>query len=150
MSLITSFLISYLRFMMKFLIVFILIVPMTSLAQKKIELKRRYLGSYEGTIPGYKVESSQDILDVSPALIQIEIGKNQVELTVGGNTLYGTYEIMFEAKKYYLMDVTVEGQLATERILVYKTGKHLSRDGMYPQPVTELKKLKKRRSTKGS
>lgn len=115
---------------------------MVSLAQDKIELKRKYLGVYEGIIPGYKVVSAQDILDVSPAPIRIKIGKNQVELTVGGNSLYGTYEIMFEAKSYYLMDVTVDGQLATERILVYKNGKHLSRDGMYPQPVTELKKAK--------
>lgn len=122
----------------------LLIVPMFASAQKKIDLKRRYQGSYVGTIPGYKVESSRDIMFVSETVINIKIGKNQVEVTVGGNTLYGSFEIMFEAKKYYLLDVTIENQLATERILVYKTGKRLSRDGMYPQPVTELKKTRRK------
>ena len=123
----------------------LLIVPMFASAQKQIELKRRFLGNYAGTIPGYKVESSEDIMYVSPADILITIGKNQVEVSVGGNTLYGSYEVMFEAKKYYLLDVTIDGQLATERIMVYKFGKHLSRDGMYPQPVTELFKTKRKK-----
>lgn len=124
----------------------LLIVPMFASGQKKIDLKRKYQGNYVGTIPAYKVESSQHIMNVSASDISILIGKEQVQVTVGGNTLYGTYEVMFEAKKYYLLDVTIEGQLATERIMVYKAGKRLSRDGMYPQPVTELKKQKKRRN----
>ena len=146
MSFIASILIYYLRYMTKYALLFLLILPMLSFGQKKIDLKRKYLGSYSGTIPGYRVESAQDIMNVSSTDIVIKIGKNQVEITVGGNLLYGTYTVMFEAKSYYLLDVTVDGQLATERILVYKRGKHLSRDGMYPQPVTELKKDKKSKS----
>ena len=95
-------------------------------------------------IPSYRVQSSEDIMFVAQSEILIKIGENQVEMTVGSITMFGTYEVMFEAKKYYLLDVAVEGQLATERIMVYKRGKHLSRDGMYPQPVTELDKIKKR------
>ena len=120
----------------------LLVLPMFANAQRTIELKRKYLGQYIGTIPGYKVESSEDIMNVTPTDILIKIGKTQVEITVGGNTLFGSYEVMFEAQKYYLIEVQVEGQLATERIMVYKRGKRLSRDGMYPQPVTELKKKK--------
>lgn len=118
---------------------------MLSFGQNKIELKRKFLGSYEGTIPGYKLESSQDIMNVGSTDIVITIGKNQVEITVGGNLLFGTFIVMFEAKTYYLLDVTVDGQLANEKILVYKRGRHLSRDGMYPQPVTELTKIKKKK-----
>jgi len=114
-------------------------------AQKTISLKRKFLGSYVGMIPSYKVQSSEDIMFVTQAKILIKIGKNQVEMAVGGNSMLGTYEVMFEAKKYYLLDVRIDGQLANERILVYKSGKRLSRDGMYPQPVTELKKMKKSR-----
>jgi len=141
---IASHLISYLRYMSKYIIMILLIVPMFASAQKKIDLKRKYQGSYVGTIPGYKVESSEHIMYVAPSEITSSIGKNQVQVNVGGNTMYGTFEIMFEAKKYYLLDVTIDGQLATERIMVYKTGKRLSRDGMYPQPVTELKKKRRR------
>ena len=121
----------------------LLILPSLAFGQKKIELKRKYLGTYAGVIPSYKVESSEDIMVVSKSDIKIIIGKTQVEITVGENTLFGSYEVMFEAQKYYLLDVKVEGQLATERVMVYKRGKRLSRDGMYPQPVTELKKMKK-------
>jgi hypothetical protein len=135
----------YLRYMRKFIILTLLLVPMLASAQKTISLKRKYLGSYVGMIPSYRVQSSEDIMFVTQSKILIKIGKNQVEMTVGGNTMFGTYEVMFEAKKYYLLDVTIDDQLATERIMVYKSGKHLSRDGMYPQPVTELEKMKKRR-----
>jgi hypothetical protein len=131
--------------MIKYLIVLALMVPLTGSAQKKIQLKRKFLGTYIGTIPAYKIESDDELLFVSQSDIKIEIGKNQVQITVGGNQLYGSYEVMFEAQKYYLLDVKVEGQLATERIMVYKRGKHLSRDGMFPQPVTDLYKAKKRR-----
>ena len=135
----------YLRYMRKFIILTLLLVPMLASAQKTISLKRKYLVSYVGMIPGYKVQSSEDIMFVTQSKILIKIGKNQVEMTVGGNMMFGTYEVMFEAKKYYLLDVTIDDQLATERIMVYKSGKHLSRDGMYPQPVTELNKMKKSR-----
>ena len=130
--------------MRKFIILTLFLVPVFASAQKTISLKRKYLGSYVGMIPSYRVQSSEDIMFVAQSEILIKIGENQVEMTVGSITMFGTYEVMFEAKKYYLLDVAVEGQLATERIMVYKRGKHLSRDGMYPQPVTELDKIKKR------
>lgn len=133
--------------MAKYTLLFLLIFPILSFGQNKIELKRKYLGSYEGIIPGYSIESSQDIMNVAATDIVITIGKNQVEITVGGNALFGTFTVMFEAKSYYLLDVVVDGQLANERILVYKRGRHLSRDGMYPQPVTELTKIKKKKKS---
>ena len=62
---------------------------------------------------------------------------------IGYNENFDIACVMFEAQKYFLLDVKIEGQLATERIMVYKRGKKLSRDGMYPQPVTELRKKKR-------
>lgn len=138
----------YLRYMRKFIILTLLLVPMFASAQKTISLKRKFLGSYVGMIPSYRVQSSEDIMFVTQSKILIKIGKNMVEMTVGGNVMFGTYEVMFEANKYYLLDVKIDDQLATERIMVYKRGKRLSRDGMYPQPVTELKKMKRNRAKK--
>lgn len=112
--------------------------------QKEVELKKKYHGYYEGVIPGYRVQSGSELLFVSRAPISISIGENQLEVKVGENSLFGTYEVMFEAEKYYLLDVKIDGQLANERIMVYKSGKKLSRDGMFPQPVTSLKKLSAR------
>lgn len=130
--------------MRNLLLLILFLLPMMAFSQKKINLKRRFLGTYEGEIPAYVYESGSEMMNVAAETIVIEIGKNQVSIKIGDNVLYGTFTIMFEAKTYYLLDVRIEGQLANERIMVYKTGKRLSRDGMYPQPVTELKKLRKR------
>jgi len=45
---------------------------------------------------------------------------------------------MFEGKKYFLLYVKIEEKLAGERIVVYKKGKKISRDGLYPQPSAFL------------
>lgn len=116
-----------------------------SFSQKEIKLKRKYRGYYEGVIPGYDMLSNGELHFVSSAPIEITIGENQVQVKVGNNTMLGAYDVMFEADRYYLLDVNIEGQLANERIMVYKRGKKLSRDGMFPQPIASLKKNKKRR-----
>jgi hypothetical protein len=41
-----------------------------------------------------------------------------------------------------LLDCKINGQLANERVVVFKKGKKISRDGLYPQPNTILLKSK--------
>ncbi len=125
-------------------LVFILFTffSISSFAQKEIDLKRRYFGNYKGEISSYKLDTSNEIIDVSSTPIYVKLTKDDVVITIGTRQLRGFYEVMFEAKKYYLLEAEVEGQVAPERIMVYKRGKHIARDGMYPQPVTELKKFK--------
>lgn len=125
------------------LILFLLSAGVT-FGQKEIKLKKKFQGTYEGVIPEYSIQSNGELHFVSSASIAIVIGENQVQVQVGENMMIGTFEIMFKAEKYFLLDVDIEGQLANERILVYKKGKKLSRDGMFPQPVTTLKKTKRR------
>lgn len=120
-----------------------IIISWSSFAQDEIELKRRYLGSYKGTIPSYTVESELKEVEVASSPILIHIEKEGITVTIGSRTIQGTYKVMFKADKYYLLDATMEGELVNEKILVYRRGKKLSRDGMYPQPVTELKKFKR-------
>ena len=126
----------------KFVIFIVLLLPVFAFGQKKIDLKRKYFGAYEGVIPSYRMESSEDLMFVSEAPIRVAIEKSTVHVKIGEYQASGTYKVLFAAKKYYLLDVTIDGQFATERIMVYKRGKKLSRDGMYPQPVAELKKVK--------
>ena len=126
--------------MRKFLIAFFLIVPIAIFAQKPIDLKKKFYGGYKGTIPSYKIDTGTEVVEVGACEIFIEINANDINLAIGKNNLHGTYRVMFEAKSYYLLDVKVDEQLATERIMVYKRGRKLSRDGMYPQPVAELSK----------
>lgn len=117
-------------------------VPLLSFSQKEIKLKKKYFGKYKGTVPAYQIDTGAEILQVTESAIYINLAKDQISVTVGNNKMYGTYQVMFAAKTYYLLDAKIDGQLATERIMVYKRGRKIARDGMYPQPVTELKKYK--------
>lgn len=129
---------------MKWIIALLLIVPFGLTAQKEIKLKRKYLAIYEGVIPSYSMGSALEVVDVDETTITVTIGKEFIYTTIGDRKLQGTYVVMFEADTYYLIDATMNGQLANERILVYKRGKKISRDGMYPQPLADLKKKKRR------
>jgi predicted secreted protein len=129
---------------MKWIIVLLLILPLGASAQKKIKLKRKYLAKYEGVIPAYSMGSALEVVDVDEVPITVTIGKGFIYTTIGDRKLQGTYVVMFEAETYYLLDATMQGQMANERILVYKRGKRISRDGMYPQPVADLKKKRRR------
>jgi hypothetical protein len=128
---------------MKWIIVLILVFPFALNAQKEIKLKRKYMAKYVGVIPAYSMGSALEIVDVDETPITVTIGKEFIYTTIGERKLQGTYTIMFEADTYYLLDATMTGQLANERILVYKRGKKISRDGMYPQPLADLKKKRK-------
>ena len=112
--------------------------------QKEINLKKKFRGYYEGTIPEYSIQSNGELHFVSSAPISITIGADVIQVRVGDNEMMGSYEVMFKAEKYFLLDVNIDGQLANERVMVYKKGKKLSRDGMFPQPVSTLKKVKKK------
>ncbi len=127
---------------MKWIIVLLLIVPFALSAQKEIKLKRKYLGKYEGVVPAYSMGSALEVVDVDQTPITVTIGKEFIYTTIGERKLQGTFVIMFEAESYYLLDATMTGQLANERILIYKHGKKISRDGMYPQPLADLKKTR--------
>ena len=124
------------------LIILFTLCTINSFAQKEINLKRKYFGNYKGQIASYKLDTSNEIIDVGSTAIYVELNKDDVIITIGTRELRGFYEVMFEAKKYYLIEAELQGQVAPERIMVYKRGKHIARDGMYPQPVTELKKFK--------
>ena len=126
--------------MRKMVLSLLFLMPMALLAQKNITLKKRYLGTYAGTIPAYKLDAGAEVLEVSSSAIYILLDKEKIDLTIGNRTISGTYEVMFEAKKYYLLDAKMDDQLANERIMVYKRGRKIARDGLFPQPFAELKR----------
>ena len=128
---------------MRWMVLLWLMLPLFSLSQKQVDkLKRKYLGNYKGVISNYETRVGSGYVEVAETPIYIRLDKKRAEFIIGNRSFGGEYKIMFMAETYYLLDVTIPGAAATERILVYKNGKRLSRDGMYPQPVTELKKYK--------
>ena len=128
--------------MSRFLFLLLFILPVLLSAQQPIELKKKFQGTYEGAIPAYQLDSGKEIVDVDLTPIQIQITDKNVFLQIGKNKLSGSYTIMFEAKTYFLLDCRIDNQLAGERIVVYKKGKKISRDGLFPQPSVQLEKTK--------
>ena len=105
--LMASILICYLSSMGKYIIFVLLLLPVFTFGQRKSDLKRKYFGAYEGVIPGYCMESSEDMMFVSGASIRIEIEKSKLHIRIGQYLTSGTYEVLFIAKKYYLLDVKI-------------------------------------------
>jgi hypothetical protein len=111
-------------------------------SQKPIELKKKFFGSYAGEIATFKMDTGEDLVDIEKEKITIEIAADNVVFNIGRRQLKGTYEVLFEAKSYLVLDCKIPGRLAGERIVVYKHGKRISRDGLYPQPSAMLYKQK--------
>lgn len=124
----------------QFLILLLALAPSLLYGQKTEKLKKKFFGTYEGMIPAYKEDIGGDVVNVSEISIVVELSADSLHIAIGNHHLKGSYEVMFKADDYYLLDARMEGQLAAERILVYKRGKRIAREGMYPQPLAELEK----------
>lgn len=119
-----------------------------SQAQKTSEVKRKFFGNYKGVIASYKIDSGKEVLNVDSTSIGVTIADSTIELVIGKNQLKGTYDVMFESDDYYFLNCTIEGQLAGERIMVYKKGKKICRVGITPQPIAMLYRYKVRKGEK--
>lgn len=104
-------------------------------------IKKKYLGLYSGTIPTYKMDIGSDVIDVQPVSISIELFSNAISQQIGLTKREGSWRIYFEGKSYYILNARFDNQLVEERIIVYKKGKKIGREGLFPQPTTELKKI---------
>jgi hypothetical protein len=108
--------------------------PLVLSAQKPIDLKKKFFGTYVGEISAFQLDSGKDLLEVDKTIIKVIIQEKTITFTIGKDAIEGTYVVLFEGKKYFLLDCIIENQLAGERIVVYKKGNKISRDGLYPQP----------------
>ena len=124
-----------------FLLVFFSI-SFLGVAQKPIDLKKRYFGNYEGPVNSFKLDTGEDLVDVEKTSMRISIDEKNVVFDVCRYHLEGTYKVLFEAQKYFVLDCTIPGRVAGERIVIYKRGKQISRDGLFPQPSAMLEKVK--------
>ncbi|MEN9998944.1 MAG: hypothetical protein RI922_1934 [Bacteroidota bacterium] len=128
--------------MKRFVFLILVFVPILLTAQKPIELKKKYFGSYEGQISSFQLDGGNDLIDVDSVPIRVSISQSNVQITVGKQMNTGLYSVLFEGDKYFVLDCRMEGQLAGERLVIFKHGKKISREGLYPQPNTFLLKVK--------
>lgn len=128
--------------MKRFVFLMLVFVPFLLTAQKPIELKKKFFGSYEGQISSFELDGGQDLIAIDSVNIQVEISSKNVQITIGKQMSKGAYSVLFEGDDYFVLDCRMEDQLAGERIVVYKRGKKISREGLYPQPNAFLFKVK--------
>lgn len=126
---------------MKKLAVFVAITCLSNFSFGQI--KKKLLGVYEGKVPTYELNTGTDLIQVKEATIQVDLTAIGLSITVGNQKKMGTYNIVLDTDSYYVLEAILENQAAPERIMLYKKGKKLSREGLTPQPDVLLVKMKK-------
>ncbi len=101
-------------------------------------LKRKYYGTYEGQINEYPVEIDKKLIQVKSVPIRIEINAGYLNIQVGKLNTRGNYKVLFEADDYFVLDAVMENQSIGERIVVFRKGGKISRDGLFAQPSARL------------
>ncbi len=129
--------------MRKLFFLLTLFVGFLSAAQTSGQLKKRFLGTYTGFIPSYKTVSSN--IQVDSVAFTIELSNNHLQFTLGKLEFEGEYTILLETSTYFILECKMDDRIANERIMVYKRGKKISRDGLFPQPNATLYKLRKKK-----
>ena len=110
----------------------------SSVAFGQAKLKRKYYGIYNGKINSYKLKTNGDVLDVAAVPIQVELYAGYLNIYIGKSTSKGNYTILFEGEDYWVLNARMDNNSIGERIIVYKKGDKISRDGLYPQPSALL------------
>jgi hypothetical protein len=123
---------------MKKLLAFVFILFIFSVSAQS-KLKKKYFGKYEGEIGSYTIDSGTDLLQIQKSSIEIEFKANgTLTQKIGKLTKEGSWKLFFEADDYFVFDVTFSDQAMSDRILLYKKGKKISREGITPQPSSIL------------
>ena len=103
-------------------------------------LKKKLYGIYTGTIPAYTLDIGADVIDVNATTITIDLSEERVTQQLGNTLQQGTWEIVTSDKLVIVLSVRLEGQLTEELLTLYKKTKTIRREGIFPQPTTELTK----------
>jgi hypothetical protein len=106
------------------------------------ELKKKLLGSFEGTIPSYAIDFQGEVLQVPVAPIRIDLQAAQKAILIlNGQSKQGNYKILAEDKTSITLECLFVGDDIPEILILFKKEKRLERKGVYPQPDVFLKKI---------
>lgn len=107
------------------------------------QVKKNLLGTYAGQISSYTLNTGLQSFKVEAVSIEVKIEKDSLFVQIGNTAIKGTYDVLLDKPNYYVLVGKMENQLADERIILYKKGKKISREGIQPQPDALLQKKKK-------
>ena len=75
--------------------------PLVLSAQKPIDLKKKFFGTYVGEIPAFQLDSGKDLLDVDQTIIKVIIQAKTTTFTIGKKAIEGRYIVLFEVKNNF-------------------------------------------------
>jgi len=119
---------------------FFLLVAYSTLSQ----VKKRDQGVYSGVIPGYAINTGQDLIQVDSCTLKIRLEKNQIMIKIDDKVYIGIYEVYQKIKRTYVLYAETDYSDIKEEIILVGKNKSMSRKGLFPQPDAKLKKLKKK------
>lgn len=124
---------------MKFLLTLLLFVPLLSFGQ--IKLKKKYCGSFSGTIPAYTMEIGTEVVGIDSTSIKIELNVDgNVKYTIGNIIYTGKYSVNFISDAFIFVSANLSNQKSEEHLKIFLKDKHIEREGIFPQPTAYLKK----------
>ena len=123
--------------MKNWLIICFLFVATTGFGQ---HLKKKFYGTYKGTVPAYKMDIGSDVVDVGSASITIILSEDGVTQQLGNSTQTGTWKITGTEKAYFILTLRLNGGIVEEQLVLDKKTKAMTRKGIFPQPDAALAK----------
>ena len=64
------------------------------------QVKKRDQGVYKGIIPGYAINTGQDLIQVDSSTLQIRLEKNQIIIKIDDKVYEGTYQVHQKIKEH--------------------------------------------------
>ena len=122
------------------LIIFLICCSISS--AQDIKVKRKFRGIYTGIIPPYEFNSGEELFRVSSAPISITISKTGYLLTIGDLNYEGEIIALSVKKKQAYFTIKIPEYSLEEKVQVDAKKKILLRDGIRPQPILQLRKIK--------
>ena len=108
------------------------------------QVKKRDQGVYKGIIPAYAINTGQNLIEVDSCVVQIKLEKTRLIIRIDDKEYEGSYQVDKKTKRIYVLHVETEYSDIKEEIILFGKDNIMTRKGLFPQPDTSLKKLKKK------
>ena len=133
-------------------LVLCLIFSQSLVAQATKKLPKKICGTYLGKQPAYQVLQHNQSIHVDSATLSIEVSRNAVSICyknprfcpVLNGTITSVQKMGKGRNQTWNVQVTPVNSLILEELIFNPKTKELIRTGIFPQPNTLLKKLRKK------
>lgn len=122
--------------------VVLLIATLVSVTANAQKLRRKYFGNYSGVIAPFELVIDTITVPVSSVPIKVHFVKelNVFVQKIGESQVTGTWSVANKTNNVIYLTVHFTNLVSEENYELHLDDKKLIRNGMYPQPNTQLSK----------